>query len=76
MLLENYLWMFYSWYTLIIKHISILRSICVVQVLHKIDEVLVPTRSPQSASRKLFNPTALEFLENYESLIQNPHRVR
>ncbi|XP_049820790.1 fasciclin-1 isoform X2 [Aethina tumida] len=46
------------------------------QVLHKIDEVLVPTRSPQSASRKLFNPTALEFLENYESLIQNPHRVR
>ncbi|CAH0553229.1 unnamed protein product [Brassicogethes aeneus] len=46
------------------------------QVLHKIDEVLVPTRSQKSASKRLYNPTALEFLENYESLIQHPHRVR
>nr|XP_023012184.1 fasciclin-1 isoform X2 [Leptinotarsa decemlineata] len=49
------------------------------QVLHKIDEVLVPTRSPDSATNRIYNPTAWEFLENYESLIpqtQNPYRVR
>lgn len=46
------------------------------QVLHIIDEVLIPTTSPSSATRPLYNPTALEFLENYESLIQGPHRVR
>lgn len=51
-------------------------KINVYQVLHKIDEVLVPTTSPDSASNRLFNPTALDFLENYELLIQHPYRVR
>ncbi|KAG5879903.1 hypothetical protein JTB14_024051 [Gonioctena quinquepunctata] len=49
------------------------------QVLHKIDEVLVPTRSKDSTTNRIYNPTAWEFLENYESLLpqsQNPHRVR
>lgn len=48
------------------------------QVLHKIDEVLVPTRSLSTATNRIYNPTALEFLDNFESLIPNqfPHRVR
>ncbi|KAJ8958235.1 hypothetical protein NQ318_017378, partial [Aromia moschata] len=46
------------------------------QVLHKIDEVLIPTISPKSASNRIYNPTAWEFLEKYESLIQHPHRIR
>ncbi|XP_018568338.1 fasciclin-1 isoform X2 [Anoplophora glabripennis] len=47
-----------------------------IQVLHKIDQVLIPTRSPRTASNAVYNPTAWEFLENYESLIQHPHRLR
>ncbi|CAG9823260.1 unnamed protein product [Phaedon cochleariae] len=49
-----------------------------IQVLHKIDDVLVPTRSPVSASNRIYNPTAWEFLENYENLMpsKNPFRVR
>ncbi|XP_060523443.1 fasciclin-1 isoform X3 [Cylas formicarius] len=46
------------------------------QILHKIDEVLIPTRSSLTAANPVFNPTAWEFLENYESLIQGPHRLR
>ncbi|VEN38670.1 unnamed protein product, partial [Callosobruchus maculatus] len=48
------------------------------QILHKIDEVLIPTR----AGTRVFNPNAWEFLENYEKLLQNhvpgqnPYRVR
>ncbi|KAJ8919082.1 hypothetical protein NQ315_012067, partial [Exocentrus adspersus] len=47
-----------------------------VQILHKIDDVLIPTRSPRTVSNPVYNPNAWEFLENYESLIQHPHRVR
>ncbi|ERL85006.1 hypothetical protein D910_02429 [Dendroctonus ponderosae] len=46
------------------------------QILHKIDEVLVPTRSSATSRAQVFNPNAWEFLENYESLIQGTHRVR
>ncbi|XP_044756737.1 fasciclin-1 isoform X2 [Coccinella septempunctata] len=46
------------------------------QVIHKIDEVLIPTRSVKNAANKVFNPTAWEFLESYESLIMGDHRVR
>ncbi|KAJ8980745.1 hypothetical protein NQ317_011394, partial [Molorchus minor] len=47
-------------------------------VLHKIDEVLVPTISHKLASNRIYNPTAWEFLEKYESLmqVQDTHRVR
>ncbi|KAL1505831.1 hypothetical protein ABEB36_005303 [Hypothenemus hampei] len=48
----------------------------ITQILHKIDEVLLPTRSPLSSATPVFNPNAWEFLENHESLIQGPHRVR
>ncbi|XP_044262943.1 fasciclin-1 isoform X3 [Tribolium madens] len=47
-----------------------------IQVLHKIDEVLVPTRSAKTAQHRVYNPTAHEFLEYYESLIFHPHRLR
>ncbi|XP_045469437.1 fasciclin-1 isoform X6 [Harmonia axyridis] len=46
------------------------------QVIHKIDEILIPTRSVKNAPNKVFNPTAWEFLESYESLIMGDHRVR
>ncbi|XP_065157885.1 fasciclin-1 isoform X3 [Atheta coriaria] len=46
------------------------------QVLHKIDEVLVPVISPSTAATKLYNPHAWDFLEHYESLNINPFRVR
>ncbi|KAL3276909.1 hypothetical protein HHI36_012277, partial [Cryptolaemus montrouzieri] len=46
------------------------------QVIHKIDEVLIPTRSAKNAPNRVYNPTAWEFLENYESLIMGDHRVR
>ncbi|CAH1111114.1 unnamed protein product, partial [Psylliodes chrysocephalus] len=47
--------------------------------LHKIDEVLIPTVSPSGVSNRVYNPTAWEFLENYDTLISNsqtPFRVR
>ncbi|KYB28513.1 Fasciclin-1-like Protein [Tribolium castaneum] len=47
-----------------------------IQVVHKIDEVLVPTRSAKNAQHRVYNPTAYEFLEYYESLIFHPHRLR
>ncbi|KAF7270341.1 hypothetical protein GWI33_016702 [Rhynchophorus ferrugineus] len=47
-----------------------------VQIMHKIDEVLIPTRSSLAAANSIYNPNAWEFLENYESLIQGSHRVR
>ncbi|KAK9880989.1 hypothetical protein WA026_014336 [Henosepilachna vigintioctopunctata] len=46
------------------------------QLIHKIDEVLIPTRSAKNASNRVYNPTAWEFLENYESLIMGDHRLR
>ncbi|CAG9858671.1 unnamed protein product [Phyllotreta striolata] len=49
------------------------------QVLHKIDEVLIPTITPKGATNKVYNPTAWDFLENYDSIISNsqtPFRVR
>ncbi|XP_030767671.1 fasciclin-1-like [Sitophilus oryzae] len=46
------------------------------QIMHKIDEVLIPTRSSLAASNSIYNPSAWEFLENYESLIQGSHRLR
>lgn len=46
------------------------------QIIHKIDEVLVPTASHKSSPVKVYNPTAWEFLENYESLIIDPYRLR
>ncbi|XP_072396208.1 fasciclin-1 isoform X1 [Diabrotica undecimpunctata] len=49
------------------------------QVLHKIDEVLIPTISPSAVSNRVYNPSAWEFLDNYDSLISNsqsPFRVR
>ncbi|XP_050514613.1 fasciclin-1 [Diabrotica virgifera virgifera] len=49
------------------------------QVLHKIDEVLIPTISPSTVSNRVYNPSAWEFLDNYDSLISNsqsPFRVR
>ncbi|CAG9765041.1 unnamed protein product [Ceutorhynchus assimilis] len=52
------------------------KGIPVMQVLHKIDEVLIPTKSTASSTNQVFNPNAWEFLENYESLIQGNHRVR
>ncbi|XP_063906711.1 fasciclin-1 isoform X3 [Zophobas morio] len=45
------------------------------QILHKIDEVLVPTTGPKNLA-KIYNPTAFEFLHFYESFIVNPHRLR
>ncbi|XP_066259220.1 fasciclin-1 isoform X4 [Euwallacea similis] len=48
----------------------------ITQILHKIDEVLIPTRSSSNLSTQIFNPNAWEFLEGYESLIQGSHRVR
>jgi uncharacterized surface protein with fasciclin (FAS1) repeats len=47
-----------------------------IQILHKIDEVLVPTRSSRSVQQRVYNPTAYDFLEYYESLIIHPHRLR
>ncbi|XP_017776289.1 PREDICTED: fasciclin-1 isoform X5 [Nicrophorus vespilloides] len=46
------------------------------QVLHKIDEVLVPVMSPKSVSNPIYNPTAWDFIEQFESLNINPYRVR
>ncbi|XP_057656027.1 fasciclin-1 isoform X1 [Diorhabda carinulata] len=49
------------------------------QVLHKIDEVLSPTISPSSVSNRIYNPTAWEFLYSYDSFIENsqtPFRIR
>lgn len=46
------------------------------QVLHKIDEVLIPVMSPRSANIKLYNPNALDFIESYEHLNFNPYRIR
>lgn len=46
------------------------------QVLHKIDEVLLPVMSPKTAANPLYNPNAWDFIEQYESLNINPHRVR
>lgn len=47
----------------------------ITQVLHKIDEVLVPTRAT-SNSDIVFNPNAWDFLDNHESFIEGPHRIR
>ncbi|XP_066141261.1 fasciclin-1 isoform X2 [Euwallacea fornicatus] len=52
------------------------RGAPITQILHKIDEVLIPTRSSSSSAMQIFNPNAWEFLESYESLIQGSHRVR
>lgn len=49
------------------------------QILHKIDEVLSPTISPSSMSKGIYNPTAWEFLDSYDSFIadsQTPFRIR
>ncbi|KAF2894406.1 hypothetical protein ILUMI_11767, partial [Ignelater luminosus] len=46
------------------------------QVVHKIDEVLVPTTSPATVAAGLAKPNALDFLNRFESLDINPYRVR
>ncbi|KAF5275937.1 hypothetical protein FQA39_LY00733 [Lamprigera yunnana] len=46
------------------------------QVVHKIDEVLVPTTSPRTVASGLAKPNALDFLNQFESLDINPYRVR
>ncbi|XP_025835128.1 fasciclin-1 [Agrilus planipennis] len=46
------------------------------QVLHKIDEVLMPVMSLPSASNPLYNPTAWEFLSQFEFLDIHPYRLR
>ncbi|XP_031332591.1 fasciclin-1 isoform X1 [Photinus pyralis] len=46
------------------------------QVVHKIDEVLVPTTSPRTLASGLAKPNALDFLSQFETLDINPYRVR
>ncbi|KAK5649981.1 hypothetical protein RI129_001010 [Pyrocoelia pectoralis] len=46
------------------------------QVVHIIDEVLVPTTSPRTLASGLAKPNALDFLNHFESLDINPYRVR
>ncbi|KRT80042.1 hypothetical protein AMK59_6714, partial [Oryctes borbonicus] len=46
------------------------------QVLHKIDEVLVPVCSPKSSADRLFNPNAWDFIAKFESFNFKTYRIR
>ncbi|KAI4459743.1 periostin-related [Holotrichia oblita] len=46
------------------------------QVLHKIDEVLVPVFSPKSSADRLFNPNAWDFIAKFESFNFKTYRIR
>jgi hypothetical protein len=46
------------------------------QVLHVIDQVLVPVRSANKDTAQIYNPDAFQFLNQSENLDLEHHRVR
>lgn len=46
------------------------------QVLHVIDQVLVPVRSAKKENVQIYNPDAFRFLNQSENLDLEHHRVR
>jgi hypothetical protein len=47
-----------------------------VQLLHVIDQVLVPVRSAKKDNVQIYNPDAFQFLNQSENLDLEQHRVR
>ena len=47
-----------------------------IQVLHVIDQVLVPVRSAKKDNVQIYNPDALRYLDQSENIYLDDHRVR